>query len=648
MVDFLSALGLRHVGYAIPTELFGPFVTATIQVLQMRTRDDVVVEAFRWALGLISKILVRTITEGSTIVMKAINKNSTKLLQKAISCAPRGERASWMLTVQVGTQAISPLEWAIESGSLSAATAIIVDLLTFRADRERYYYGVNHLFGRHPDIIKMLCNDAPTLLSCLLDGLIWRSRNTKNGIRRVNYYVKHLMVTKDSKVSQALAWFASSKDSKIISHPVNVLVSDTMWKGIVRRHFLARKIWFLLSLLVFMLSQSILPSILGDSQDEELAYLRWIIFSGRVINYTCSMGRLAFNHTRKIYFAYAKGEYVWFLGILPLPKYLKDPSDLAAFVLYFFLIGMAVNEPMGYCFRSPDFPTEECSEASTRLKWWYSVFSMCAMALHWLLIVDMSVFSTKLSAFVLVCSYVLSEVSRFLIALSFLLCCFGSAIACLRREHPDFEDVQKSVLSLFAISLFLMPRDYRDYQYDPALLVAVFIFVTASVILLLNLLIAQLNCSYEYVYQDMVGFARLNRAQVICESLLTCSEARWHRFVAGLRLDQRVEFNEGDIGIAGAIQLHEPASLNPITHETIIRYGGSCSPEMRWPEDLAASKDRFERMEQLVNKAIKRVSKATAKIKKTGIVGGGSGTGTGTGTGSGMDNKKDSASDVSD
>jgi len=92
MVDDISALGLRHVGYAIPTEMFGPFVSACVEVLMTRTSDEVLIESFRWSLGLTSKMLVRTITEGSTIVMKAINANSQKMLKKAISCAPRGER----------------------------------------------------------------------------------------------------------------------------------------------------------------------------------------------------------------------------------------------------------------------------------------------------------------------------------------------------------------------------------------------------------------------------------------------------------------------------------------------------------------------------------------------------------------------------
>ena len=36
-------------------------------------------QGFRWALALMAKMLVRTITEGSTIVMKAINSNRALL-----------------------------------------------------------------------------------------------------------------------------------------------------------------------------------------------------------------------------------------------------------------------------------------------------------------------------------------------------------------------------------------------------------------------------------------------------------------------------------------------------------------------------------------------------------------------------------------
>merc|ERR1740138_1767218 len=229
MVEDISALGLRHVGYGIPTELFGPFVTGCVQVVRSLTDDDMAEEAFRWSLSLISRILTRVINEGSTIVMKAINVNSVKQLKKAVACAPRGRRAMWMLNIQVGTQSISPMLWAIETGCLEAAKAMVTDLLTFRADRDHYYYGMDTMFERHEDIIKRLCLDAPALLPILFDGLIWRSRLTENGQRRVNYYVKHLIVNSDGGFSKAMEWITDAKDPKIVCHPVVVLVTDIVW-----------------------------------------------------------------------------------------------------------------------------------------------------------------------------------------------------------------------------------------------------------------------------------------------------------------------------------------------------------------------------------------------------------------------------------
>ena len=103
--------------------------------------------------------------------MKVINTNSAKTVKRAISFAPRGERAKWALLVVVGTQDISPLNWAIESGALKATSAKISDLLTIRADRDRYYYGIDEIFRRHHDILKKLRENAPALIPKLLGGV---------------------------------------------------------------------------------------------------------------------------------------------------------------------------------------------------------------------------------------------------------------------------------------------------------------------------------------------------------------------------------------------------------------------------------------------------------------------------------------------
>ena len=145
MVDAISALGLLHVGFAITTDIFSPFITACVNVLLKSTQDPMAVDPFRWSLSLVGKMLVLTIIEGSTIAMKAINANSRKRLRLAVDCAPRGERAQWMLLVQVGTHNISPLIWSIEKGAFEGAEAMIKDLLTIWADCNRYYYGMSHV-----------------------------------------------------------------------------------------------------------------------------------------------------------------------------------------------------------------------------------------------------------------------------------------------------------------------------------------------------------------------------------------------------------------------------------------------------------------------------------------------------------------------
>jgi hypothetical protein len=240
MVDEISALGLRHVGYAIPTELFGPFVSACVQVVQGMGAEDLAVESFRWSLALVAQMLTRTIIEGSTIVMKAINTNSLKSLNKAIGVAPRGERTEWVLVIKVGTQDISPLYWAISSGALIAADAMLKDMLTFRADRDKYYFAADQLFKRHPDIVQILLNDAPALLPELLSGLIWRARITVNGMRRVNYYLKHLLVTPEGTFAKAIEWACKSMDSKLVCHPVYVLLGDLVWRNVACRAFIIK------------------------------------------------------------------------------------------------------------------------------------------------------------------------------------------------------------------------------------------------------------------------------------------------------------------------------------------------------------------------------------------------------------------------
>eukprot|EP00933_Yihiella_yeosuensis_P048361 TRINITY_DN4449_c0_g1_i4.p1 TRINITY_DN4449_c0_g1~~TRINITY_DN4449_c0_g1_i4.p1 ORF type:complete len:1155 (+),score=321.65 TRINITY_DN4449_c0_g1_i4:401-3466(+) len=643
MVEDISALGLRHVGYAIPTEFFAPFVSGAVEVVRALGAPAEAEEAFRWSLSLVSRILVRTITEGSTIVMKAINTNSAKQLNKAVSCAPRGKRSLWVLNITVGTQSISPLYWSIESGSLESARAMIIDLLVIRADRDNYYYGAEDLFTRHPDIVHRLCADAQSLLPDLLGGLIWRSRVATAGLRRVNYYVKYLIQDQAGGFNQGLAWLVNAQDPKIICHPVVVLFSDVVWSRLASRYFLLGRTYFLLTLCVFLCSQSILAHL---SEGHEPLGERIATFVLRLFIYVGSMGQLFFSQVRQASKDIKQGRIIRLGGKFPIPQYLTDWKNSVSATLLFILVLMLINEPIFYCLATMDSGSRRLAAAATTTttakpaealslglfnqncedakshREPYAIFSMMAMILYWILVIDMTVFSTRVSSFVLVCGKVLSEVALFLGALLFLVITFASSISALSHKNKDFAGIPKGALSLFEISLGMFPTShFETMQEEVIVLAAVTVFIVIAIVFLLNLLVAQLNGAYQSIYKDMVGYARLNRGKIINETMPSVSPQRWGRFLSSLKLDDRLEFNEGDIGLAGGIQVTEPSNLNPTTVDAIRRVGGSTSPAMQWPEEEGAGDgddDKFERLEKVIIRATKKTGGSGKKGSKAG------------------------------
>lgn len=607
MVDNISALGLRHVGYGIPTELFGPFVTGCIQVVKGVTEDDVIADAFGWSLGLISRVLVRTINEGSTIVMKAINTNSAKQVKKALSCAPRGKRAMWTLNVTVGTQSISPLIWSITSGSLSAAAVIIQDLLTIRADRDRYYYGVDELFERHPDIVQIMTEGARVLLPTMLDRMLWRSRVAISGMRRVNYYLKHLLVDAEGHFADALPQIAKMEDPSIVTHALLVNLADMIWTKFVYFTFLLSKIWLLFTLIVFLFSQSILKTLSRNSNSVEV---RYTMFACRMSVYCFSMFELIYSRTQYAYKAMQAGEIV-VVGQIPLPKrYVQEFHEPICLLLTLMLITMFFMEPFLYCIG--DGITESCPAAAS-VQDAYAIASMLTMVLYFVLLIDFSALSTRLSAFVLVMGHVLPELGLALLACGYTILTFGSSIASGDERSEDFAGFHAAILTLFDISTGQYSGKRFDALRDHSwTLGAVIAFVLTITVFIFNLLIAQLNTAYLKIYHSMVGYARIRRIDIVCQTIPTIAARRFTQFVDNLNLEQKLEFGEGDIGLAGGIQVLELASAHPTNQDTIKRYGGSTSTGMPWPDEdddlnSVSEADRLERLEKSIQKAMKKL-----------------------------------------
>merc|ERR1711920_257638 len=110
-----------------------------------------------------------------------------------------------------------------------------------------------------------------------------------------------------------------------------------------------------------------------------------------------------------------------------------------------------------------------------------------------------------------------------------------------------------------------------------------------------------------------------NRGKIVTEAMMSVSSKRWEKFITALHLEDPCEFGEGDIGLAGGLQVVEPASLNITTVDMIRRFGGSTSPAAQWPEEDQAGDDeddKFERMEKLIEKAMKRMTSSRGGKKK--------------------------------
>jgi hypothetical protein len=223
----------------------------------------------------------------------------------------------------------------------------------------------------------------------------------------------------------------------------------------------------------------------------------------------------------------------------------------------------------------------------------------------------------------------------------------------LDQKDPDFAGIPKAAYAFLRMVLGAFDSTrYTKLHDEPALEIMVFLFLIITAIFFLSMLVAQLSCAYSAVYEDMVGYARLERTETIVEIVNQVSKKRWSGFVEGLRLGKRLEFNAGDIGVAGGIQMREAANIHPTTVDMIKRFGGSTSPEAQWPEEDegADGEDKFEKMEKLLQRTLQRITKTGGQRGKRGGAGTGTGTGTGSGTGSGQggDGSGDSEGSVQD
>jgi len=609
-VKDISALGLLHAGYGVREELISPFVTSFMSAVKNVCPEEGWLRGIQWTFELLSRTLARTLAEGSTAVMRAITKNSARQLEEAVSSAPRGQREQMLLRVQVGTESISPLLWAIQSGALRSAEAILMDLLSIRADRARYYYGMEGLWDRHPDIVPLLCKQAPSLMEHLLDGLMWRSKQIKGGMRRVNYYISRILVNEDGGLSPSMSQLVKHGDPNLLCHPCTRFVFDLLWARMCCLAFMVTKLWFVLTLLDFIVGLQY-----GILMFDSAGPGRWALISCRLFMYIFSLGHLFVKHTSQFANAYHHGRTVRCCRCLPLPAYLlSSRQEFVEFVLAAFLLCMLAMEPFLHCLNVDDrFVTNCCEhgEFYCTLSDNYDRISTVPMLLYFILASDLVYLNIHLSSFVVICTSLWWEFVLYLGALAFLATAFASAIACLPQtgadasiQLRDFYNWPSAFQSLISMSLNMYSgNNYEEIHTatEVPLKWWIIAFGACWQIFLANLMIAHFCESYRGIFQDAMGHAWLTRGTVILETAMPLISAKkWKAFMLSLRLQEPCELDEGDVGPCGGLATVE----GPFEHlkspsvelDRVQRFGGLASVDLPWPEDKADKDDSSEKI----------------------------------------------------
>merc|ERR1712112_123569 len=82
------------------------------------------------------------------------------------------------------------------------------------------------------------------------------------------------------------------------------------------------------------------------------------------------------------------------------------------------------------------------------------------------------------------------------------------------------------------------------------------------------------------------GFAHLERAELTIELESSCKLAFRKRVWASMKMDDAVEFDAGDLGPSGGIQVRELVGRQMgqrAADDRITRYPGECDPGKPWP-----------------------------------------------------------------
>eukprot|EP00435_Cladocopium_sp_Y103_P026129 s702_g6.t1 len=328
-----------------------------------------------------------------------------------------------------------------------------------------------------------------------------------------------------------------------------------------------------------------------------------VVFGGRILVYTMGFLRLVYWHTLEIFKAYRHKVLSNFHGLW-VPQYLTRGAAFISFMLTLDMLAMMTVEPLFHCF-GQGIATFQCNAWTDTMSLTYEILVTIGVFLYVMLIVEVGSISIKLSEYRVLCIHAVEQILLCLGVVFLVILTFAFAISGMDREvqaitGTEWSDLGNRMNTLIRLAFGAMDLGALQNLADesPLLVLVILLFMMLVYSFFFNLLVSQFCGVYHSLAADIKGHARLARGEIIIETFKAVKLSRWQTFMTSLNLETRVDFEEGDIGLAGGIKTYEPALAHPIAKDQIVRFGGQTDGKLPWPEKTADEKDNLERTVQ--------------------------------------------------
>eukprot|EP00913_Durusdinium_trenchii_P012500 g11736.t1 len=254
----------------------------------------------------------------------------------------------------------------------------------------------------------------------------------------------------------------------------------------------------------------------------------------------------------------------------------------------------------------------------------YETFIVVGIFFYTLLVLELASVSIELSEYRVLCLNAVKQVLICVGAVFITVCAFTFAIVAAdhelarlsAHEWDSFGSIMAMLIEIFGLHK-KMVVGVLDLQVlhelsveSPFILLLVILFMLMVYSFLFNLLISQFCGVYNSLAGDIKGYARLARGLIILDSLKDLKVERWKAFVESLDLQRRVDFEEGDLGLAGGVKTLEQLACtakrgrNRGPSQPFPRFGGQPDPALPFPEKKIV--DEEGSMERTIQTTIRK------------------------------------------